>query len=434
LKEDFLHYIWKYKLFNTSKLLTQNKEKIEIINFGVHNTDAGPDFFNGKVKIGRTIWAGNIEIHIKSSDWIKHKHQSDKAYDNVILHVVYNNDEVINDKDGNTIPTIELKGLIDENLIEKYNALIQSKDWIPCGQQIKTVDSFIFKSWINRLAIERLERKSEEIQETLKLNKNNWEETFYQYLFKYFGLKVNAQPFELLAKNSPLKIIEKHNDLFSIEALLFGQSGYLEDESRSDDYRDSGEDDYFIKLKKEYHFLKSKFGLTSFDKSLWKLLRLRPSNFPTIRISQLANLLCNHTRLFSKIIELESVKELQQLFYIQASDYWDTHYQFNKKVKDKKIKKIGINTINNIIINVIVPFTFVYGKAKQDGNLINKSLSLLENVKPENNSIIKKWAELGVKSDNAMETQSLIELKNNYCSQKKCLNCSVGNNLLRNDK
>jgi len=422
LKEDFLHYIWKYKLFTTSHLTTQDNKQIEIISFGIHNMDAGPDFFNGKIKIDKTIWAGNIEIHINSSDWIKHKHQLDKAYDNVILHVVYNNDRVINDKDENAIPTIELKDLIDEELIDKYINLVQSKDWIPCGQQIKTVDEFTITSWINRLAIERLERKSEEIQKTLKFNKNNWEETFYQYLFKYFGLKVNAQPFELLAKNTPLKIIEKHNDLFSIEALLYGQAGYLDEEIK---------DEYFFKLKKEYHFLKSKFDLTPLDKSLWKLLRLRPANFPTIRIAQLAYLLSNHTRLFTKVIETGFVKELQQYFKVQASGYWDTHYQFGIKVKDKKIKKIGINTINNIIINVIVPFTFVYGKAKQNEELVNKSLNLLENTKAENNSIIKNWTELGVKSANAMQTQSLIELKNNYCSQKKCLTCSIGNTLLQ---
>lgn len=422
MKEEFLHYIWKYKLFNTSNLLTQNNEQIEIVSFGIHNTDAGPDFFNGKVIIDQTTWAGNIEIHINSSDWIKHRHQSDKAYDNVILHVVYNNEIGVNDKDGNPIPTMVLKGLIDENLIEKYDNLTQSKDWIPCGKQIKTVDEFTINSWINRLAIERLERKSEEIQETLKLNKNNWEETFYQYLFKYFGLKVNAQPFELLAKNTSLKIIEKHSDLFSIEALLYGQSGYLEEEI---------EDEYYNKLKKEYHFLKSKFGLTPLDKSLWKLLRLRPSNFPTIRIAQLASLLSNNTRLFSKIIETESVKELQQLFYVQASEYWKSHYQFREAVKENKVKKIGINTINNIIINVIVPFTFVYGKVKQNEKLVEKSLNLLENIKAEDNSIIKNWSDLGVKSGNAMQTQSLLELKNNYCSQKKCLNCSIGNQIIQ---
>ena len=388
----------------------------------MHNTDAGPDFFNGKVKIGKTIWAGNIELHINSSDWMKHKHQNDKAYDNVILHVVYNNDKQILDKAGNAIPTLELNGLIDEKVIIKYKHLVHQTDTVPCGEQIKTVDEFTVQSWINRLAIERLERKSAEIEGTLNLNKNDWEETFYQYLFKYFGLKVNALPFELLAKNTPLKIIEKHHDLFSIEALLFGQGGYLDSDV---------EDEYFLKLKKEYHFLKSKFDLTSLDNSVWKMLRMRPSNFPTLRISQLANLLSRETRMFSKMIETESIKEIQDIFKVEASEYWNCHYQFGKLVEEDKKKKIGINTINSIIINVIVPFTFVYGKKNQKEELVDKSLNLLESIKAENNSIIKKWNELGLKTSNAMQTQSLLELKNNYCSQKKCLNCSIGNKILQ---
>lgn len=423
MKEDFLHYIWKYKLFNTANLTTHNGIAITVLNFGLHNTDAGSDFFNGKVKIGATTWAGNIELHINSSDWIKHKHQDDKAYDNVVLHVVYNNDKDILDKEGNVIPTLELKNLIDLQIIKKYEQLVLLPDsGIPCGKQIKTVDEFTINSWLNRLAIERLERKSAEIEGMLKLNKNNWEETFYQYMFKYFGLKVNALPFELLAQNSPLKIIEKHHTISSIEALLYGQAGYLESDI---------EDEYYVKLKKEYQFLKAKFELVSLDKTIWKMLRLRPGNFPTIRISQLANLLSIKTRLFSKVLAAETVVELQNLFNAKTSDYWKTHYQFNETVENDTEKKLGIATINSIIINVIVPFTFVYGKAKQNEKLVDKSLNLLESIKAENNIIIKNWKALGVKSSNAMQTQSLIELKNNYCSQKKCLNCSIGNKILQ---
>jgi len=423
LKEDFLHYIWQYKLFDSSNLITHNGVQINVLNFGLHNIDAGPDFFNGKVKIGATTWAGNIELHINSSDWIKHKHQNDKGYDNVILHVVYNNDKTILDRKGNAIPTLELKGLIDEQIIKKYTQLVHLPDsGIPCGEQIKTIDQFTISSWLNRLAIERLERKATEIQTTLKLNKNNWEETFYQYLFKYFGLKVNALPFEWLAQKAPLKIIEKHHTVFSIEALLFGQAGYLEAEI---------EDEYFNNLKKEYQFLKAKFELKSLDKSIWKMLRLRPSNFPTIRISQLANLLSHQSRLFSKVISADSVVEIQKIFHSKSSDYWKTHYQFGHSVEKSTDKNIGLATINSVIINVIVPFIFVFGKAQQNDKLVEKALRLLESIKAENNIIIKNWEALGVKPNNAMQTQSLIELKNNYCSQKKCLNCSIGNKILQ---
>jgi hypothetical protein len=423
IKEDFLHYLWKFKLFNTFNLITHDGFAIEVINFGMHNADAGPDFFNGKVKIGKTLWVGNIEMHINSSDWTKHKHQEDKAYDNVILHVVYHNDAAIIDKDGNNIPTLELKNLICKEILTKYeNLVLLSNSTIPCREQLNTVDAFTIQSWINRLAIERLERKSEEIKQTLQNNKNNWEETFYQYLLKYFGLKVNALPFELLAKNTSLKIIEKHPNLLTIEALLFGQAGYLEG---------STEDDYFQKLKQEYLFLKAKFELTPLDISVWKFLRLRPPNFPTLRIAQLSNLLFKETRLFSKLIRLETVKEIQEFFNVAASGYWNSHYQFGKLVDANKKKKMGSASINTIIINVIVPFTFVYGKKNQQEELVDKAIKLLESVKAESNSIVNQWNKLGIKSINAMQSQSLIELKNNYCSQKKCLNCSIGNKILQ---
>lgn len=422
MKEDFLHYVWKYKLFDTSNLLTTNKEAITIINSGQHNTDAGPDFFNGKIEIASTIWAGNIEIHINSSDWLAHKHQHDKAYNNVVLHVVFNDDKVIYDAHNNPIPTLELKGLINSELIAKNQYLQSSKDWVACQNQINTVDKFTINTWLNRLAIERLERKSEEIEFTLQQNKNDWEQTFYQYLFKYFGLKVNALPFEQLAINTPLKIAEKHSQIISVEALYFGQAGFLEDNIK---------DEYYLCLQKEYRFLKAKFSLQPIDKSLWKLLRLRPANFPTIRISQLANLLNKETRLFTKVIEAEKVLVVEKLFKTETSEYWKSHYQFGVLAENSSTKKVGKTLINSLIINVVVPFLFVYGKQKQDEKLIDKALSFLENVKPENNSIITKWNELKVVSHNAMQSQALLELKNNYCSQKKCLNCNIGSKILQ---
>lgn len=414
--------MWKYKLFDTSNLKTTNNEVISIIDSGIHNTDAGPDFFNGKVKINNTIWAGNIEIHINSSDWIAHQHQNDRAYQNVILHVVYNHDDIIYDSNNNPIPTLELKQIISSQLISKSESLLKSKDWIACQKQIRHLDGFAITTWLNRIAIERLERKSQEIEETLNFNKNDWEQTFYQYLFKYFGLKVNALPFEQLAKNTPLKISEKHNQLISIEALYYGQAGFLEDEIN---------DEYYLQLQKEYKFLKSKFDLQPIDKSLWKLLRLRPANFPTIRISQLAHLRSKNTRLFAKILSAKSIRDLEEIFKVTASSYWDTHYQFANDSPKKNTKKVGNTLIKAVIINVVVPLIFVYGKHKQDEKYIDKALFFLEKVKPESNSIITKWNELGLKPKNAMQTQALLELKNNYCSQKKCLNCNIGNKILQ---
>ena len=420
-KEDFLHYLWKYKLFTSLNLTTTDKEPIEIISSGIQNFDGGPDFFNSKVKIGDTVWAGNVEIHIRSSDWIKHQHQNDKAYDNVVLHVVYQHDKEINNQTGQLIPTLQLKEIIDKKLVTNYEKLITSKGWIPCEKQIKQVNSVTITNWKERLVVERLERKSTEIIGTLKLNKNDWEETFYQYLFKYFGLKVNALPFQMLASKTTLKVINKHNKLIEIEALLYGQAGFLEDEL---------EDDYFLSLKKEYQFLSSKFSLEPFDRSTWKLLRLRPANFPTIRIAQLAHLLHKNPRLFSKLLEVEKVKDIQDILSVKASTYWDAHYQFGFLSSKKAEKKVGTLLINTLIINAIVPVIFVYSKIKQDEELNDKVFLWLSEIKSENNSIIKNWSQLGLKSSNAMDSQSLIELKNSYCSQKKCLNCSIGNNLL----
>ncbi len=420
--EDFLHYIWTFKLFNTQEIKTVQNESIKILKSGQHNTDAGPDFFNAQIQIGETMWVGNVEIHINSSDWLKHHHQKDNAYNNVVLHVVYHHDVDITNSNGNVIPTLELKQLIDPKLISNYKQLISSKNWIACSTQIKQVDQFVLQNWLERLVFERLERKSIEIAQTLLLNKNDWEETFYQVLFKYFGLKVNSEPFHLLAKNTPLKIIEKHRNLFTIEALLFGQAGFLVDEK---------DDEYSQRLKKEYHFLQSKFNITPLDKSLWKFLRLRPANFPTLRIAQLAQLLSNEPRMFSKALAIDSVKELQQLFSLTASSYWNNHYQFGVEQKVSSQKRTGKLMIDSLIVNVVVPMLFVYASSKQDEELKNKAVRFLEELKAEKNTIMLNFEKLGVKSRNAMQSQALIELKSNYCSHKKCLHCSIGNYLLK---
>ena len=422
MKEDFLHYIWKYQLFHSTELKLVNGELIQVLQVGTLNFDSGPDFFNAKIKIGNTIWAGNVEIHINSSDWIKHNHHNNKAYNNVILHIVYNNDKPIYDAKKNEIATLELKPLINENLINRYDDLVSSKSWVPCQNLIQSIEEFTINSWLDRLIIERLERKASDIEETLKQNQSDWEETFYQYLFKYFGLKVNEEPFFQLARNTPLKIVEKHNSLVAIEALFYGQAGFL---------LSNIEDKYFKDLQQEYKFLKAKFELTAMDVSMWKFMRLRPPNFPTIRISQLANLLCNHPRLFAQTIEAKVINEIYGLFNVSASNYWENHYTFGNLINQNSVKSLGKTTINNIIINVIVPFTFVYGKAKNDELLVEKALNYLELLKPESNSIVENWKNLGLKISNAMHTQSLIELKNNYCSHKKCLNCNIGSKILQ---
>ncbi|MGE3823378.1 MAG: DUF2851 family protein, partial [Bacteroidia bacterium] len=393
-----------------------------IIKTGEHNQDAGPDFFNARLKIGNTTWAGNIEIHLKSSDWRKHLHNNNGNYNNLILHLVYENDEDIAHS-GKPVATAELKDLIDKNLEYKYNQLLYAKQWIPCANQLNTVSSFTINNWLERLLIERLERKAKTISSLLELNKNNLEETFYIFLARNFGMKVNAVPFELLAKSLPNSFLGKHkSSLFQVEALLFGQSGLLEKEFK---------DDYPNQLKKEYLFLQKKFSLQPIEGHLWKFLRLRPVNFPTVRIAQLALLIHNSSGLFSKIMEAQKADELRKLLNAETSDYWNTHYVFDKESPAQK-KNLGTVAIDNILINSIVPFMFVYAGYKGIEDYKDKAVALLEQLNSEQNNIIEKFTELGLKSVQASNSQSLLELKNEYCSFKKCLNCGIGISLLKN--
>ncbi len=419
MKEEFLHHIWKYKLFEKDQLKTTSGEKVEIINTGTHNFDSGPDFFNAKIKINKTVWAGNVEIHLKSSDWYQHNHHQDKAYDNVILQVVHVHDKEVYRTNGLLIPSLELN--FNKRLLKNYAELIE-KDWdIACKNSLGGIDPFIINSWIEKLTVERLEEKSERIIAILEQTDNSWEKAFYFQLASNFGFKLNAQAFELLAKSLPLNCLAKHKDnLLQVEALLFGQAGFLD--------TDSG-DDYYLQLVKEYAYLKKKFRLKPIEKHLWKFLRSRPGNFPSIRIAQFAQLVYKSSALFSKIIETNDLNKYYRLFQVEPSAYWINHYLFNKGSVQKK-KKLGKSAIDNILINTIVPFLFVYGKAKGISELQDRAIQLLENIKAENNHITKKWAELGVQPASAFDSQALIQLKNNYCNQKKCLNCQIGTHII----
>ena len=419
MKEEFLHFIWKYHLFNKGNLRTTSGEKLEIISTGTHNLDSGPDFFNAKIRIGKTIWAGNVEIHSKSSDWYVHRHDENETYNNVILHVVEKADrEVV--PNGRTLPCYELKyaGKLKEN----YRHLLQSEQWIACQERFHMIDPFELKFWSGALLSERFLAKTGEIKQILQQNKNDWNETFYQLLARNFGMKINALPFELLAKATPLNILGKHkNNLFQIEALLFGQSGLLNEELIGDDY--------FLKLREEYSFLYKKYKLKPVEAHLWKFMRLRPVNFPTIRISQFAQLICKSTALFSKILETENLKTLELFFDLKSSDYWTNHYRFNKISKGKG-KKLGCSTFQNIVINTIAPVLFVYGDMNGKSELKDRAVQFLDELPAEKNSIIEKWEGLGIIPRSAFETQALLQLKNFYCKNKKCLNCRLGTKII----
>jgi hypothetical protein len=379
MQEDFLHFIWKYKRFDFRHLITTHGEPIEILSTGDHNHNSGPDFFQAKIKIGDTLWVGNVEIHLKSSDWNRHRHQFDESYDNVILHVVYDHDEEITDSKGRQIPTLVLKELIPSHLIQDYENIIKSKNTIPCQNLIHQVDDFVFSHWIDRLVIERLERKSETIEALLNQCNQDWQEAFYRQIAYGFGLKVNAEGFLKLSENLPLLVLGKHKDhLFQVEALLFGQAGMLNDDL---------EEDYPNKLKQEYDFLRKKFSLSPMSQTHWKFMRLRPSSFPTIRIAQFAQLIHQSSNLFSKILASESPEQIRSFFQVEASEYWQTHYRFGKVSQAKK-KTIGEKTLDLILINTVVPFLFVYGRKKKQQQYIDMALGLLESIPAEKNNII----------------------------------------------
>jgi hypothetical protein len=421
--EDFLQYIWKFRLFDMNDLKTTDGETLQIISPGLQNTNAGPDFQDAKIQIGDTLWAGNAEIHLSSSGWKEHGHQTDAAYNNVILHVVYRDDEPVYRMDGAKVPTLILFNRISPELYERYHHLIfDPKQFIPCEAQIGQVDNLLIQNWLTRVLVERLQNRSIALTNALQVNRGDWEETFYQFLAANFGFKINALPFELLAKSLPQNILAKHkNDPMQIEALIFGQAGFLTDDLQ---------DEYPRKLKQEYDFLQKKFKLQPIEKHLWKFLRLRPSNFPTIRLAQFAALIAQSNHLLSKVLDTRG-HDVHKLFDdIKVNPYWDDHYQFDKPSVVIS-KSMGKTSVNVLLLNTLALFLFTYGNHHQSERYVNRCLKLLEYLPVEKNSIIDNFALLGVKVKTAYESQALLELKKTYCDNKKCLQCGVGIKILK---
>ena len=421
MTENFLQFIWKHRLFSKANRYSTKGDKIEILNVGKQNYDAGPDFFDARIKVNDVLWAGNVEIHIKSSYWYKHGHDSDSAYDNVILHVVFEDDLEVITNNKRSIPCLKLD--FHQDLLDNYNSLMASQKWIPCFDEIRNMEKFFIRNWMDRMLLERLERKSKEVYKILEQNKFSWEETFYQLLARYFGMKVNADPFQQLARSIPLKFLARQkNSLLQLEALLFGQAGLL--------CNDDCNDEYYQNLVSEYQFLSDKFKLTAMPGSRWKWLRLRPANFPTIRIAQFASLVYKSTSLFSKIKDATGYDDMYKLLECKASDYWINHYQFGVIAKSKQ-KQMGRTGIDGIIINTVVPILFLYGESIGSQETKNKACELLEKIYPERNSIINKWKECGVEIKSAYQSQALLQLKSNYCDKFKCLQCEFGNRIIR---
>jgi hypothetical protein len=417
MKEEFLHYIWKTKQFNPVDLQTTNGLNLEILYPGEHNFHSGPDFFNARIKSGEMIWTGNVEIHINASDWLKHKHQDDDAYNNVILHVVYNNDVELKTNNGESMPTLVLRDRMDMKLFENYQLMLKSKLRIPCSNRLKEIPSIVRTSWLSRILAERLERKVLELKTELEQNGNDWEEIFYRQLCKQFGMKINADPFSWLAAAVPYKLLSKQrNNLLQTEAFLFGQSGLLPEKP---------EDVYSKALVREYIFLQLKYQIRPMPSHWWKFMRLRPNNFPTVRIAQLAGLFFRQPQLFRLCLETKDSHELRKIFDIPASGYWNDHYQFGK-ISKAVTKNLGPQAIDSILINTVAPFKFLYGRMKGDEQLVQEAISLLEEISPESNRIIREWESIHMEAANAGESQALLELRKQYCDKKRCLDCEIG--------
>lgn len=424
MKEEFLHYVWKYRLYDSSSLVDSDGNGIVVISPGEYNRDAGPDFFNARLKIGDTLWAGNIEIHVNSSDWFRHGHNKDQIYDNVILHVVYVDDTPAVTASGTDIPTLTLVPL--PGVYEKYLNYANNPLLIACQNDLANIDQYYVTHWLNYLAVERLGEKAEAIEEILKETGNDWEETMYRLLARYFGARVNTDNFERLARSLPLKLIRKHADnRLQVEALLFGMAGMLSGEL----FREAVGDPYLSDLMREFRVLSAKYSLVPMHGWLWKFHRLRPAGFPTIRISQLAALLSRSRPLFSEIIESDSSADLHELLDNPATEYWSNHYTFGNESK-QRTGHAGTGTIDIILINVVAPMIFVYGKHRDNNELCNRALDILENLKPESNKITSEWSDIGIEATSALESQALNNLLNGYCRRRRCLDCRIGQKLI----
>ncbi len=427
MREEFLHWLWKNGYYDAGGLCDADGVPIEVLTPGEYNRDAGPDFFSTRLRIGGTEWAGNTEIHINSSDWYRHGHHTDHAYENVILHLVINNDADTFTLSGRRLLNVTIR--FDQGLWDNYVSLINNPSPLSCHGMIGTVDIPEVKQWLWKLAVDRLIRKGDEVERTVALTRNDWEETLYRRVVRYFGFRVNTGPFELLATRLPLKIIRKHADrLTQVEALLFGTAGLLEETL----FREAA-DDYFNLLAREYRMLRSKYSLQPVEGWLWKFHRLRPANFPTVRIAQLAALLCHSQGLFSRVLEGYDRHSLGVILGAEASPYWRSHYQFGRVVP-AVTGRAGRQAVDLLIINAIVPLLFAYGRVRQQQEWCDRAVALLDSLPPETNGVVNDFVRAGLRPGSALASQALLELRNQMCRKQRCLHCPIGSSIIASEK
>lgn len=422
INEAFLHFVWKFQLFDFSNLSTTNNKSIQVFKPGLHNHNAGPDFLNAKIKLDSILWFGNVELHVNSSDWTKHKHQFDENYNTVVLHVVYEEDQPIYLENGASVPCLELKNIIPERYLTDYDALYHSVSNLPCSYDIGKLDAIFWASYSEKLLIDRLESKMTRIR-TLFLDSNNdYKECFYQLLAYSLGLKINAESLLDLAKISPLLLLQKHSDQrIQVEAILYGQSGLLRRKYSSN---------YPKQLQKEYSFLAQKYKLKSIAPSQWRFFRLRPSSFPSLRISYLADFALKSDVIFEQLFNFKNTEEILPFLKLQVSDYWITHYVFDKTTK-KSSKELGKSTLDLILINAVLPFCFFYARQKSDSEMLTRVVEAYQSVRAEDNKITRYFKDAQVPVVTAAKSQALIHLHEHYCIPRKCLNCRVFNQILK---
>lgn len=424
MTESFLYYIWQHQMF-ADRLTTTDGQPVVCLRAGERNNDAGPDFIGARLRIGEVEWAGNVEIHVRTSDWRLHRHSQDPAYNNILLHVVYEHDCEIRMQNGRVPLTVELKPYLHPSIVENYDALMAPVPdmSVPCAKRLADVPQFVVSSMLERLVMERIEDKSDVARRLLDENHGGWEQTCYQLMAHYFGGKVNALPFELLAKVTDQRLIARWKDNpRRVEAILMGQAGLLEGYF---------EDEYPRLLQSDYDSLRRGAGIDHINVELWKFYRMRPSSFPTIRISQFARLVAGEPKLFTTLLDMSDVKEMERLFNQKADDYWTRHYQFDRVSQRPSVKRVGVSQARSLIINAWVPLLFLYGTLHGQQRYKDQAVKLLEGLPPEDNVIIRRWAEVGIHPSSAAESQALLQLYNNYCSVRRCLECRIGYTILK---
>lgn len=415
MNEQLLQFIWQFALFQTVGLKLRDGRELTVINRGQRNTDAGPDFSNAKIRIHNTIWAGNIELHVKESDWLRHKHHLDPSYQHIILHVVYTADL---EKDPGNFPVLELKPYISAGLMDNYHELMKASVAIACINRLPHVPDLVWRNWQQRMLLEKWELKFQHWQELLDTGQGSWLQLFYQAFTRNFGAKVNDDAFEYLARITPLAVLARHkNNLTHIEALLFGQAGMIPQQPAHP---------YETELSIHYAFFRQKYGLEPMEARQWKYLRMRPAGFPSIRIAQLAMIIYKNEQLFARLLQVERLRDIGELFGLGVSTYWETHYTFQNEAKTSIPKYLGDKMQSLIWINTIVPLQYFYQRNQQGNDRLAEAISQLQQCEPEDNAVIKTWQKCGISPQNAFDTQALLYLFRHYCSPKRCLECSVG--------